>query len=126
MGGFYRKGVPGAGLGTLWAGLASTLDWPRAGWLLSALGTSVDLCHRLSCGTRSGADFPRRFAAAKEWSDQNAESYSLASHSLSYRLFRVAMRLPRNSRYVGGVALGTCECSRDQAWSWLPNAPRFC
>ena len=56
MGGFYRKGVPGAGLGTLWAGLASTLDWPRAGWLLSALGASVDLCHRLSCGTRSGAD----------------------------------------------------------------------
>ena len=68
MGGFYRKGVPGAGLGTLWAGLASTLDWPRAGWLLSALGTLLDLCHRLSCGTRSGLTF------------------------------RVALRLPRNGR----------------------------
>jgi len=46
VGGFYRKGVPGAGLGTLWAGLASTLNWPRAGWLLSApMGTLVDLCH---------------------------------------------------------------------------------
>ena len=53
MRGFYRKGVLGAGPGTLWAGLASTLDLLRAGWLMSALGAVVALCHRLSCGTRS-------------------------------------------------------------------------